>query len=221
MKTIQNFAVLLLMTMAFSASAQKIKWESGEDLPFIKDVALLNVQYVYSNMTVAEGTEQSFLDERKAEINKDKPGEGDEFVANWQSAKTDKYPKHFETTFNKEFKKEAVVIRQNADAKYTVVITLNNVKTGRGSAWGKKPAMLDFVITIVETANPSNVLAKGTMEDVKGEVKAPKGSGWIPGGAGAVMNTTAHFVNKEVTNRLAESFELVAIALAKQINKKR
>ncbi|QLH44690.1 MAG: hypothetical protein HWD58_03105 [Bacteroidota bacterium] len=100
------------------------------------------------------------------------------------------------------------------------MIALLNVKTGKGSAWGKKPAELDFEIRIVETANKNTVLAKGTIENVKGEVKAPKGSGWIPGGAGSVMSTTAHFVNKEVTNRLAESYELVAIALAKHIRKK-
>ncbi|MCC7029509.1 MAG: hypothetical protein IT257_04325 [Chitinophagaceae bacterium] len=214
------FAMTLLMISTFSF-AQKIKWQSGEDLPFVQDVSVFNVIYDFSNITVAEGTEQAFLDARKSEMNADKAGEGDEFVANWNKAKTEKYPKHFEETFNKEFKKEGVTVKQQADAKYTIIIKVNNVKTGKGSAWGKKPAMLDFTITLVETANQANVLASGTMEDVKGEVKAPKGSGWIPGGAGTVMSTTAHYVNKEVTNRLAESFELVAIALAKQIDKKR
>jgi hypothetical protein len=213
-------AIAFLLTGTFSF-AQKIKWQSGEDLPFVKDITAFNVIYDFTNMTVAEGTEQAFLDARKSEMNADKAGEGDEFVSNWNKAKTEKYPKHFEETFNKEFRKEGVTVGQQAAAKYTIIIKVNNVKTGKGSAWGKKPAMLDFTISIVETANQTNVLATGTMEDVKGEVKAPKGSGWIPGGAGTVMNTTAHYVNKEVTNRLAESFELVAIALAKQIDKKR
>lgn len=211
-------SAILLFTV--STYAQKISWSSGEDFAFIQGISKLNVEYDFSQMTVAEGTESAFLEERKTEINKDKPGEGDEFVNTWNQAKTTKYPKHFEETFNKEFKKGDVQISSGSDAKYTVIITLLNVKTGKGSAWGKKPAELDFEIRIVETANKNTVLAKGTIENVKGEVKAPKGSGWIPGGAGSVMSTTAHFVNKEVTNRLAESYELVAIALAKHIRKK-
>ncbi len=219
MKKLINIILACLLTQV--TFAQKIKWQSGEDLPFVKGVSAFNVQYDFSEMTVADGTEQAFLDERKAEINKDKAGEGDEFVANWQKAKTEKYPKHFEETFAKEFKKEGITARRDAGAAYTIIVKLRNVKTGKGSAWGKKPAELDFTISFVDAKNPSTVLALGTMENVKGEVKAPKGSGWIPGGAGSAIQTTAHFVNKEVTNRLAESFELVAIAICKQIDKKR
>ncbi len=220
MKTVKILMALIFIAASNFSNAQKIKWESGEDLAFMKDVKSLNIEYDFNNMTVAEGTESTFLEERKAAMNKDKAGEGDEFVMNWEKAKTEKYPKHFEELFNKELRKESIVGGQKMDAQYTVIITVTNVKTGRGNAWGKKPAMVDFVITIVETNNHSTILAKATMEDVKGEVKAPKGSNWAPSGVSSVLNTTAHFVNKDVTNRLAESYELVAIALAKQIKKK-
>ncbi|QLH44689.1 MAG: hypothetical protein HWD58_03100 [Bacteroidota bacterium] len=108
-------SAILLFTV--STYAQKISWSSGEDFAFIQGISKLNVEYDFSQMTVAEGTESAFLEERKTEINKDKPGEGDEFVTTWNQAKITKYPKHLKRPSTKNLKrvmfKSAVVQMPN------------------------------------------------------------------------------------------------------------
>lgn len=220
MKTMKLLALVCLMVFTQQGFAQKMNWVSGEDLAFLKGEKTILVEYDFSNMIVGETTEAEFLEAKSKEINEDKPGKGEEFVKHWHEAKETKYPKQFEENFNNELKKEDLKARKNAESKYTILVVTNNIKTGKGSAWRNKPAEIDFTISIVETANKSNVLAKATMENVKGLVQAPKGSGFIPGDAGRVVRGAAYMSNFEVTNRIAESYQQVAEALAKQIRKK-
>ncbi|MBS1586072.1 MAG: hypothetical protein JSS82_11075 [Bacteroidetes bacterium] len=199
---------------------QKIQWESGEDLAFLKGQKELAVEYDYSAITVKGEREADYLKMQREELNKDEKGEGDAFVDEWTRARTSKYQPHFEKEFNKRIEDSALQVKPGSGtAKYTLIIITNDMALGKGSAFGKKPAEVDFTLRFVESANRDKVLAQGKLEDVKGEVKAPKGSGFIPG-AGGVMSMTAHVMNKEYSNRIAESYEKTGLALAKYISKK-
>lgn len=220
MKTVRMGLCLLLTLVSLTGFAQKLKWESGEDLAFLKGEKTLAVEYDFDKMIVGEVSESEFLEDKRKELNADKPNSGDEFVTHWHDVKKTKYPKQFEENFNNALKKEDLRMAKNGDSKYTVIVTTQNIKTGKGSAWRNKPAEIDFTITVVETANKSNVVAKATMENAKGLVQAPKGTGFIPGGAGRAIRTVAHFSNLEMTNRVAECYDFLADAFAKQVRKK-
>lgn len=219
MKIYSTLFLLIAMLATGSAFAQKIKWEKGEDLAFLKGEKQLAVVYDYSKITVKGASEATYLQAQKEDLNKDKAGEGDAFVTEWTEARDKKYQQHFETEFNNVMKKEGMIIAAGTEAKYTVILVTNDMNLGRGSTFVKKPAKVTYTILIVETANKENILAKGTLEEVEGEVKAPKGSSWIPGGAGTVMSITANVQNHQYTNRIAESYEKAGGILARYIRK--
>ncbi len=222
MKLFMQTLTIGAMLYAGSAFGQKIKWESGEDLAFLKDQKVIAVEYDYSKITVKGQAEQEYVAQQKADLNKEKAGDGDEFEKEWTEARAAKYQVHFEKEFNKTLKEkeDSTIVKQGADAKYTVIIIANDMNLGKGKLLVSKPALVTFTLLIVETANKSNVLAKGTLEDVEGEVHAPKGSAWIPGGGGSAMALTANIQNRQFSNRIAECYEKTGGALAKYIRKK-
>lgn len=220
MKLFASIMILAATTAAISASGQKIKWENGEGLAFLKGQDVLNVAYDYSSITVKGQPEADYVTQQKEDLNKEKAGDGDEFEHEWTEAREAKYQVHFEREFNKTLKgkSDSVTIHTGDDAKYTVIIKANDMELGKGKTFVSKPAKMTFTITIVETANQDNILAKGVLEKVEGEVKAPKGSGFIPG-AGGAMALTANVQNRSYSNRLAECYEKAGGALAKYIKK--
>lgn len=219
MKTKQLILVTGICMAAQACMGQKISWESGEDLAFLKGQKEFAIEYDYTNMTVKGEKEADYLNTQRTELNKDKAGDGDEFVEEWTKARQTKYQPHFEKEFNKRVRDSAIQVKPGSNARYTLIIVTDDMQLGKGSAFGKKPAEVTFTLKFVETANKDKVLAKGQLKDVKGEVKAPRGSGFIPG-AGGVMSMTAHVMNKEYSNRIAESYEKTGLVLAKYISKK-
>lgn len=218
MKQILLLAGICLMSRV--CEGQKIEWQSGEDLAFLKGQKELAVEYDYTNITVKGEKEADYLKTQREELNNDEKGEGDAFVEEWTQARTSKYQPHFEKEFNKRIDDSAIQVKPGgSNARYTLIIVTNDMALGKGSTFGKKPAEVDFTLKFVESTNRDKVLAQGKLEGVKGEVKAPKGSGFIPG-AGGVMSMTAHVMNKEYSNRIAESYEKTGLALAKYMSKK-
>lgn len=209
-------AALLFMIPSF---AQKIKWQTGGDLAFLKGQKELATSYNYADVTVLGENEQAYVMHQKEELNKDKPGDGDAFANEWTEARTKKYEPSFEKLMNKRLEDDGIAVKSGSQAKYTVMIATGDMQLGKGKTFTRKPAKVNFVISIVETANPSNVLAKGILEEVEGEVNAPRGSGWIPGGAGTVMSVTANVQNRDYSNRIAKSYEKAGEILAKAIHK--
>lgn len=209
---------LMTVIVAFSANAQKIKWDKG-DLKVLSGQTQLATEIVYENLQVSKMPEEQFVNERRENDNKEKAGAGDKFYESWHEAKKTKYPKRLNDYIHKASKEKVTASENNSAATYKLILKPNNIDLGKGRYFGTKPALVDFDITIVEVANPSVVVAHGVATQVKGEAKAPKGSGWIPGGAGAVMDAANRSQNFEATNRVAESFELLATAIGKAMKK--
>lgn len=164
--------------------AQKISWEQGEGLVFLKGEKRLGVMYDYSEITVKGEPEAAYVQEQKQVLNKEKAGEGEAFEAEWTEAREKKYQKNFEEAFNEELKKAGLQIYGEENAMYTLVVATHDIDLGKGNTFAKKPAKINFSFLVVETADKNHILAKGTLSGVAGEVKMPKGSGWIPGGQG-------------------------------------
>lgn len=216
----KKILTLVFALATFQATqAQKIQWETGslKVLSGQKSVATL---IVYSdNMQVADMPEKTFLEERRKKDNEDKAGAGDAFFESWENAKKDKYAKRFNEHFTKASKEKITASTENAEAQYIILLMPNNIDLGKGRYFGTKPALVDFEIVIAENNNRSNIVAKGTVKGVKGESKAPKGSGWIPGGAATAIDVANRVQNFDPTKRIAESFELLAVTLGKSLRK--
>lgn len=213
-------AALLGVTAIINADAQKVKvkWETG-DLSVLSGQTNVVSAIDYSRLTVADGPEQQFLDERQKADNTEKAGAGDKFVEDWNAAKASKYINRFNDNFTKASKEKISASTVSDAAKYKIILTPRNVDLGKGRYFGTKPAEVDFAIAIVEAANPANIVARGSVDGVPGESKAPKGTRWIPGGAGAAIDVSNRVQNFDATNRVAESFELLAVTLGKQLRK--
>lgn len=210
-------AIALMMTSA--SFAQKIKWEKGDDLAFMKGQTAVGTEFDYSKITVKGESEQSYVDASKTDLNAEKPGDGDAFVEEWTDARTKKYQPQFAKGFNKSLIKDGMYVDSMGTSKYTIILTTGDMQLGKGKMFVKKPAKVNFDFIIVETANKSNVVAKGSMEEVEGEVNAPKGSSWIPGGVGTVMAVTANAQNRSYSNRIANAYNNAGLAIGKAIHK--
>ena len=219
MKLITTMATVITVMAVSSSFAQKIKWEKGGDLAFMKGQTTVATQYDYANVTVKGAPEQTYVNDQKADLNADKAGDGDAFAAEWTDARAKKYQPGFEKGFNKSLEKDGIAVNNEGNAKYTVMVVTNDMQLGKGKTFVRKPALVTYSIIIVETANKDNIVAKGTLEEVEGEVNAPKGSGWIPGGVGTAMSVTANVQNRDYSNRIAKSYEKAGEILGKSIRK--
>jgi len=211
--------LLFALAIVQATQAQKIQWETGS-LKVLSGQSAVATLIVYEdNLQVSDMPEQTFLDERRAKDNAEKAGSGDAFYESWENAKKEKYALRFNEHFTKASKEKITASTDNADAQYIIILTPHNIDLGKGRYFGTKPALVDFDIVIAENNNRSNIIAKGTVKGVKGESKAPKGSGWIPGGAGAAIDVANRVQNFDPTNRIAESFELLAVTMGKSLRK--
>lgn len=210
---------LLLSLVAIAAfqfaQAQKIKWETG-DLEVLKGQTTVGVEISYpKDLQVSNTPEAEFLEERRKKDNEEKPGSGDLYVENWNKAKETKYVTRFCENLSKASKEKMKATAGRGTSEYVIVLTPSNIDLGKGKYFGTKPALVDFDIRI--ESNGGYMKAHGTVAKVKGEAKAPKGSGWIPGGVGTVMDVAARSQNFDGTNRVAESFELLGVTMGKKL----
>ena len=214
--TLAAIGIALLMTTA--AFAQKIKWEKGDDLAFMKGQRDVAAEFDYSKITVKGEAPATYLESQKTDLNADKPGDGDAFVAEWTDAREKKYQPEFAKGFNKMLLKDSIWVNNSGNAKYTIILTTEDMSLGKGKMFVKKPAEVTFSFVIVETANKDNVVAKGRLEEVDGQVDAPKGSAWM-GGVGTVMQVSASVKNRDYSNRIANAYNNAGLAIGKAIHR--
>ena len=212
-------ATAIAIAMTTASFAQKIKWEKGDDLAFLKGQTSVGTEFDYSKITVKGEPEQSYVEASKTDLNADKPGDGDAFAEEWTDARERKYKPQFAKGFNKSLAKDGIYVDSTGSAKYTMIITTGDMQLGKGKTFVSKPAKINVDFVIVETANKGNVVAKGSIEEVEGEIEAPKGSRWIPGGVGTVMAVNANVQNRSYSNRIANAYYNTGLAIGKAIHK--
>jgi hypothetical protein len=158
-------ATAALLTVGLSASS-RVKVRSG-DLSALKGVTEFNVRYDYSNMTVTTKNkhEQDFIQDKKEDLNKKEAGKGDKWAADWVTDRQNR----FEPQFKEEFEKQSELkLVQNPSAKYTMIVHTMHTETGFNIGIQRRNAYIDGEVTIVETANPSNVVAVISADNMPG-----------------------------------------------------
>ena len=158
--------LLLFFAIATTAFAQNLTIVSG-NLSFLKGETEVNVERNYGSplFQTDNFTETEYLDRRHKETVA-KKGE-----ASWKTW-IDIWEQHVETIWTEKFieglnKSKKIKFAQNIEAKYTLIIHPTWMYAG-WNGFIMQPGKLSADITIVETSNPTNVLASVKADKIEG-----------------------------------------------------
>ena len=166
MKTLTFASAMLVATLcALHVDAQKVRLTEGSLAP-LKGQTTIATQFEYDNMRVGKyDKEEDYVSAKKAEYDKKEAGRGDNWAKAWVADRRNRY----EPKFNELFEKHADVA-VSAKAKYTVIYKTTYIEPGYNIGISRHNAEVNAEVWVVETANPSNVIAKLTVEHAPGKV---------------------------------------------------
>jgi hypothetical protein len=182
MKKISYVILTGLFLLPGIHSFAQCKLTSG-DISVLKGQEEVNLQFDYSKMAVGKfKTEDEYVNNKKSEMNRHKDGSGDDWAEKWKNDKTDKYQPGFERGMNTVLSNFNFKARENAvTAKYTLVVHTTFLEIGTSSMVGygfgpaaHKEAYISVSVDLVETADPSKVLATIDMKRENSEYQG----GW-------------------------------------------
>lgn len=155
--------ISLLIATAGSANAQRLKLTEGS-LDAIQSETSLNFDFTYDNMGVGKFEKESdYVAKKTEEYNKKEAGRGDNWAKAWVDDRKDKFEPKFIQLFTEYSGKT-----QSAKAKYTLIFKTTFTEPGFNVGVMRKNAVIDGEVWIVETANPSNIVAKITVDKALG-----------------------------------------------------
>lgn len=166
----KHFATIAfaLVTLFFGSvsHAQKINILEG-DLAPLKSEKNINVEFTYENMGVGKfKTEAEYVNKKVEEYNKKEPGKGDRWAKDWVADRTGNFDRKFNELFEKY--SNIIVTGANKNAKYTLIYKTTFTEPGYNIYITRKNAETDAEVWIVESANPSKVIAKLEVKNAKG-----------------------------------------------------
>jgi hypothetical protein len=97
-------------------------------------------------------------------MNKKKPGDGDRWAQAWLNDRTSRFQPMFEKNLNQKLSKFSINCKENADAKYTLIIRTLFTEPGYNIGISRQNAWIRLQVDLVETANPGKVLASMQMK---------------------------------------------------------
>lgn len=159
--TMKLKSAILFLLFAFTAlplcRAEKVKLNNG-NLSALKGTTRFNLQFDYSHMRVGNfATADEYLNKKRTDYNAKEPGKGDDFVRAWEADRRNRFEPQFIELFEKYSDVEA---GEYPDAKYTIIFKTTFTEPGYNIYISRKNAEIDGQAWIVETANPTNVIAK-------------------------------------------------------------
>lgn len=160
----KNTLLVCLLTVSIAGYAQKVKLVEGSLAP-LKGEKIIKTEFTYENMTIGKDnlSEQDYISRKKKDYDAKEPGRGDK----WENAWVADRKERFEPQFNELFEKHAAV-KAKGEAKYTLIFKTTRTEPGWNVGVMRAPARIDAEAYIVETANPSNVIAKLTVTNAPG-----------------------------------------------------
>lgn len=182
------FFILTSFTTSFAQ--QKIVQGSFKALTDIKDY---HVVFDYTDIKVAHfKDEEDFL---KDKMGKREGEKAEEFKRKWFADRESNYEPKFIAYFNKRMKKAEVAMAKNPDAQYTLLLKTTWIYPGYNVGIGKEEAKISAVLTVYETANPTNVVLVVSYDKSPGLEPAPDTNAYDPGNriAGAYEKLAKNF----------------------------
>lgn len=156
--------VILLMGLSSVAFAQKIKLIEG-DLQALKGLSGIKTEFTYDNMIVGKDlTEKDYIIEKKGKLDQKEAGRGDKWEKAWVSDRKER----FEPQFRELFSKHSALSTVDDKAPYTLIFKTTRTEPGWNVGVMRVPAYIDAEAWIVDSANPSKVIAKITVTKAPG-----------------------------------------------------
>lgn len=148
--------ILLFVCFALAGNAQKIKLLEG-DLSPLKGQTEIKTEFTYDDMAVGKfPKEADYIAKKKSELNEKESGRGDTWEKSWKDDRKDRYEPQFRELFSKH--SELSTVGENA--KYTLIFKTLRTEPGFNIGVTSRPASIDAEAWIVETQNPSTIIAK-------------------------------------------------------------
>ena len=151
----KNVLCLLLVCMGIICYAQKIKLVEG-DLAPLKGQSSLKTDFQYEMSVGKFDKEEDYIAKKKSELNEKEAGRGDTWEKAWVSDRQDR----FEPQFRELFSKYSDISTVDEDAAYTLVFKTIKTEPGFNVGVASRPAFIDAEAWIVESKDPSKVVAK-------------------------------------------------------------
>jgi len=166
MNKIYSLSLLFVLLIAGTNSyAQKVKLLSGK-LTVLKSVENLNLEYDYSKMGVGKfSNEEDYIKTKKADYNKKEEGRGDTWEQSWVADRKNRFEPQFEELFNKY---SGITAGNIPEAKYTLIFKTKFTEPGYNVYVSRRNAEIDGEALLVETANPTKVLARLSVLNCQG-----------------------------------------------------
>ena len=136
----------------------------------LKGQVSVKVEYTYHDMAVGKyKKEQEYIDRKVKDYNDDEPGRGDEWAKAWVNDRNARFEPKFEELINDHLDKTGIIVSENTEeSSYTMIVHTVFTEPGYNVVVSRKPAMINLVVSIVETSNPENVLAVIEIEKAPG-----------------------------------------------------
>ncbi len=157
---IPHFKLLIVLTVLVCntsiCEAQKRKLIYGS-LQGLKNERSFAVSFTYDSMIIGvDMPERKYLEQKKNDWEEREPGKGSAFVKQWFGDRVD----YYEPTFVKNFEKYSGKKLNDPNAKYMILLKTKQTEGGWTVGVVGHPGEIDGEMWVVETANPSHVIAK-------------------------------------------------------------
>jgi len=152
-----------LAILTLSLQAQKIKVTEG-DIKALKNEPSINIEFTYNGMRVGKfKTEEDYVTKKTEEYNKKEAGKGDTWAKSWVNDREERYEPKFVELFT-----ENSNMKEDKNATYTLIFNTSFTEPGFNIGVMRQNAYIDGEVTIVETKNRNNVIAKLTVSKAPG-----------------------------------------------------
>lgn len=157
--------LICALVISISSFAQKIKIIQGSLAP-LKGQKALKVEFTYNDMIVGKDlTEEAYIKRKKEEYDAKEPGKGASWEKNWYEDRKNRFEPKFFELFQKYTK---LITNGSGDPKYTMIFHTVRTEPGWNVGVARASARIDAEVTIVETADPSKIIAKITVVNAPG-----------------------------------------------------
>ena len=145
----------MLLFLTIAGYSQKLKLIQG-DLGVLKGQTAIKTEFLYEMSVGKYPKEEDYIERKKKELNEKEPGRGDSWEKTWKDDREER----FEPQFRELFAKHSDISTVGEDAPYTLIFKTTKTEPGFNVGVTSKPAYIDAEATIVETANPTKIIAK-------------------------------------------------------------
>lgn len=137
------------------------------DFKNLKGIAEFNLTFDYQGLTVDKfKTEEEFLADKMKK--REEKGTAESFRESWFNDRQKRYEPKFIESFNKRFDGRVKADKNLASAKYTINVKTTWIHPGYNVGISRSNSKVTAIITVFETANPSNILLSASYDKAEG-----------------------------------------------------